>query len=279
VNGPQQPPATVDYDIWLGPAPDKPVMRRSFHYDWHWFWDYGNGDIGNQGVHEMDKARWALNKNTLPKKALGFGGRFGYKDDGQTPNTLVALMDWGDAQLVFEVRGLHTDEFKARNIPMGTRVGNVIYGDQGIMVIPNYTDAVVYDLDGNLVRQFRGGGDHFRNFIDAVRSRKRSELNAEIEQGNLSSALCHLPNISYLLGKQSPFNPRTKAFGDEKEAYEALGRVEDHLAANNIVLADEKYDVGPVLSVNANHWNFGGNTAANRLATAEYRAPYLLPEK
>ena len=112
------PPATVNYDLWLGPAPQKPVERKQFHYDWHWFWDYGCGDLGNQGIHQMDIARWALNKNTLPNSVLSIGGRFGYVDDGQTPNTELSFFDYGDSHLIFEVRGLKTEGLE------GVKIGN-----------------------------------------------------------------------------------------------------------------------------------------------------------
>src|SRR5947209_11437876 len=125
VEGPQKPPATMDYDLWCGPAPNNPPMRNGkfgpVHYDWHWIWDYGNGDLGNQGIHQMDVARWGLNQPGLPKAVVSLGGRFGYIDDGQTPNTLVNLFDYGDSKLIFEVRGLETKDFLAdqRGKPTG----------------------------------------------------------------------------------------------------------------------------------------------------------------
>lgn len=273
VPGPQEPPATVDYDIWLGPAPKKPVMRQRFHYDWHWFWDYGNGDLGNQGVHQMDIARWGLNKNTLPNKVLGLGGRFGYEDDGETPNTELVFCDYGDCQLIFEVRGLETPDLK------GVKVGNIFYGEKGIMVIPSYSQAIVFDNDGNKVAEFNAGGDHMRNFLDAVRSRKHTDLHADIEEGHLSSALCHLGNISYRLGELVPFDKQTKAFGDNKEAYETFARFEEHLAANNVVLKETKYRVGRELHIDTTQETCGRDSRANQLLTRAYRKPYVVPEK
>lgn len=273
VPAPQEPPATVDYDIWLGPAPKKPVMRQRFHYDWHWFWDYGNGDLGNQGVHQMDIARWGLNKNTLPNKVLGLGGRFGYEDDGETPNTELVFCDYGDCQLIFEVRGLETPDLK------GVKVGNIFYGEKGIMVIPSYSKAIVFDNDGNKVTEFDAGGDHMRNFLDAVRSRKHTDLHADIEEGHLSSALCHLGNVSYLLGELVPFDKQSKAFGDNKEAYETFARFEEHLAANNVVLKETKYRLGRELHIDTIHETCEHNSQANRLLTREYRKPYVVPEK
>jgi len=273
VSGSQEPPATVDYDIWLGPAPKKPVMRQRFHYDWHWFWDYGNGDLGNQGVHQMDIVRWGLNKKTLPNKVLGLGGRFGYVDDGETPNTELVFCDYGDCQLIFEVRGLETPDLK------GVKVGNIFYGEKGIMVIPSYNQAIVFDNDGNKVTEFNAGGDHMRNFLDAVRSRKHTDLHADILEGHLSSALCHLGNISYLLGDLVPFDAEKKAFGDNKEAYETFARFEEHLAANNIVLRETKYRLGRELHIDAERATCKGDSRANRLLTRQYRKPYAVPEK
>jgi predicted dehydrogenase len=107
--GEYQPPASVDYNLWLGPAPNSPVRRKQFHYDWHWFWDYGNGDLGNQGIHQMDLARWGLGVDTLSKSVVSYGGRLGYEDAGETANTQTIIHDYGDKSLVFEVRGLPTD--------------------------------------------------------------------------------------------------------------------------------------------------------------------------
>src|SRR5437899_7473281 len=121
-DGPQPIPSTVDYDLWCGPAPLEPLMRKRLHYDWHWFWNYGNGDLGNQGIHEMDKARWGLGKNTLPNSVVSVGGRFGYIDDGETANTQICVFDYGDCELIFEVRGLPTKDL------LGAKVGNVFYG-------------------------------------------------------------------------------------------------------------------------------------------------------
>ena len=160
VDGPQDPPPTVDYDLWCGPAEKLPIMRKRFHYDWHWQWNTGNGDLGNQGIHEMDKARWGLNKQVFPQTVLGLGGRFGYEDDGNTPNTELVFMDYGDCKLIFEVRGLETPDLK------GAKVGNLYYGEKGYMVVPSYEHAIAYDNDGKVLKEFKGKESHFRNFID-----------------------------------------------------------------------------------------------------------------
>ena len=130
------PPEQLDFDIWLGPAPQQPYHANLVHYNWHWFWDFGNGDIGNQGVHQMDIARWLIpaassnghgSSTTFPKTVLSVGGRFGYRDQGETANTQISVMDFGDTQLIFEVRGLKTKSFQ------GQTVGNVAHLDEGII--------------------------------------------------------------------------------------------------------------------------------------------------
>ncbi|MEP6756418.1 MAG: Gfo/Idh/MocA family oxidoreductase [Chthonomonadales bacterium] len=272
------PPATVDYDIWTGPAPLKPLMRANLHYDWHWVFDTGNGDVGNQGIHEMDKARWGLGKAGFPKHVMAMGGRFGYVDDANTPNSLCVFHDYGDSQLIFEVRGLETPKLTPGKAGMGAAVGNIFYGEKGIMVMPSYSDATVYDNDGNKVREFKGGGDHFRNFVDAVKSRKRESLHAEIEEGHLSSALCHLGNISYLMGEKQPFSKKTKAFGDNKEAYETIGRMEEHLTVNGINLSETDYMLGKKLTVVDGTEHFT-DKKANILLTREYRKGFEVPSK
>jgi len=284
VDGDQAPPATVDYDLWLGPAPVTPVHRRQFHYDWHWLWDYGNGDLGNQGVHEMDKARWGLGQRGMPLSVIQLGGRFGYVDDGQTPNTSVTVFDYGDSELIFEVRGLVEPEPPGRSerdwlkiAPNEYKVGNIFYGEKGVMVSPNYASAVVFDNDGNPVTSFKGDGDHFRNFIDTMRTGRHTDLAADCEEGHLSAALCHLGNISYLRGVNVPFNPRTGAFGDDREAMETFGRFEEHLASNGLTLNSETYRLGKRLRVDPRRECLVGDRAANQLLTREYRKGFEVP--
>jgi predicted dehydrogenase len=195
-----EPPKTMDYDLWCGPAPKVAVMRKKVHYDWHWQWAYGNGDLGNQGVHEMDKARWGLNKGTMPLAVVCAGGRFGYTDDGETANTQLAIMDYSDSKLIFEVRGLETNDYK------GAKVGNIWVGPNGYVACPSYSGGVAYDKDGKKLAEFKGGSDqhHFDNFVKAVRSREVKDQNADIAEGHLSAANCHLANIAYRLGTEQP---------------------------------------------------------------------------
>jgi predicted dehydrogenase len=288
VDKPQDPPPKMDYDLWCGPAPNNPPMRNTkdygtVHYHWHWFWDYGNGDLGNQGIHEMDKCRWGLNKNVFPKTVVSVGGRFGYVDNGETANTQICVYDYGDCELIFEVRGLQS---KSNYPPQAHEkdsdrfwVGNVFYGTEGVLVCPNYTSGLAFDNDGKLIKEFKGGEDHFGNFVKAVRSRKVEELHADIEEGHLSSALCHLGNVSYRLGTETPFSKDSKAFGDDKDAYETLGRMSEHLKENMVPLDKTNYRVGPKLEFDTKTEKFVGNKDANAMLTRPYRKGFEVPEK
>ncbi len=266
-------PAGVHYDLWLGPAPVRPFNSSRFHYDWHWNWNYGNGDLGNQGIHQMDVARWALNKNQLPKSVVTVGGRFGYVDDGDTPNTVVSCFDYGDAELIFEVRGLETDGL------MNAKVGNIIYGSEGYVVFTGYDEAFAFDNKGQQVQHFNGGGDHYGNFLSAVKSRKSQELHADIEEGHLSSALCHLGNISYLLGHSQHSTDRVEGFEGDAAAMETFGRFQQHLALNNVNLREVAYRLGSKLKIDPRKEEFIGNKEANHLLTREYRKPFEVPAK
>ncbi|MFN7932076.1 MAG: Gfo/Idh/MocA family oxidoreductase [Bryobacteraceae bacterium] len=239
-NGPV--PAGVDYDLWLGPAPMRPFNPVRFHYNWHWFWDTGNGDIGNQGVHELDIARWGLGKTTHPTSVVSTGGKWAYDDDQETPNTQRAVFDYGDCELVFEVRGLLTHGEGGLDPDGEHTIGNTFFGSDGYLTV---------DLNGFTI--YRGDKrekvqemkfqepkrwdttPHMRNFLTAVRSRKHTDLNADIEQGHISASLCHMANISYRTGRKLQFDPAKERFVNDNDA--------------------------------------------NRLISRHYRAPYVVPER
>ena len=274
--GVYQPPKEVDYSLWSGPAQILPVTRPHFHYDWHWQWPYGDGDIGNQGVHQMDIARWGLGLETLANSVLSYGGRFGYEDAGDTPNTEVSILDFGpEKTLVFEVRGLKTDEL------LGAKVGVIFYGSEGYMVSPNYSSASVFDPKGKLVKTFSKGGDHFGNFLKAVRSRKADELNAPILDGHLSAALCHMGNISYRLG--SPHTDgealdKLKSLKTNDNVKETLDRVISHLSDNSVRLGGKtEFKLGPHLAFDPKAETFIENPEADALLTRDYAAPFVVP--
>jgi predicted dehydrogenase len=268
----QDPPKTMDYDLWCGPAavlqPHRRTTNGTVHYDWHWIWEYGNGDIGNQGVHEMDKARWGLNKRELPKTVVSIGGRVGYVDDGETPNTMLSLFDYGDCHLIFEVRYLRNDKYK------GVDVGNIFFGDKGYVVCPNYFSGSIFDPDGKRIDTFNKGDDsyHYANFLKAVRSRKTEDLNCPVEEGRQSASLCHLANISYRLGTEATMDKPADAFSDYKPAVEALDRMKAHLTNNKVDLTKAVGRVGLKLDIDAKVEKFtNGPAKANEMLSREYR--------
>lgn len=232
-------PAGLDWDRFLGPAPFRPFNANRFLYNWHWFWDTGNGDIGNQGVHEMDVALWGLNQ-TVPRALFSSGGKFIYDDDQQTPNTQTAVFRYGRQELTFEVRGLPSGE--EAGIPPdenGNHIGNIFLGSDGWMALSD-AGFRVFSSTSTLKLEDKPIGDfdttpHMANFLDAVHSRRASSLTASIETGIISAIHCHLANASYRTGRQ--------------------------------------------LNIEGPDYAATGDAEANRLLKGQYRAPYVVPEQ
>ena len=226
-------PAGVDYNIWLGPAPMRPFNPNRFHYNWHWFWDTGNGDIGNQGVHEMDICRWGLNKNALPEVVVSDGGKYAYHDDQETPNTQLATFKYDDCELVFEVRGLLTGGEGNVNYAADNNgcVGNLFYGSDGWMSVDLDGFQIYRGEDRKLAQEMKHvepeewtTTPHIENFLKAVRSRNHKDLTCDIEDGHLSAALVHMANISYRTGRKLHFDPKNERFVNDDEANSYLTR-------------------------------------------------------
>jgi predicted dehydrogenase len=233
-------PAGVHYDLWTGPAPLKPFTRNRFHYNWHWIWDTGNGDLGNQGVHQVDVARWGLDLK-FPNRISAVGGHFMFDDDQQTPNTLNCafefdLPDGKRKMMEFEVRHWITNSEadigrgslvagKHRFFGHHNTIGNIFYGSNGYLATGD-EDASSYETwlgrNEKSGPHGHGGGDHFANFIDCVRSRKKEDLNAPIEEGHISASLVHLANASYRLGRTLRFDPEAQQVIDDDEANKLL---------------------------------------------------------
>jgi predicted dehydrogenase len=279
-------PRNVDYDLWTGPAPLKPLNRENLHYDWHWVSDTGNGDLGNQGIHQMDIARWALQVNELSPRVVSIGGRVGYTDDGNTPNTQVIYHLYDEAPLIFEVRGLPKDKASQKKwggntMPdyRGAKIGVVVDCENGSMVIPSYNSAIVYDNDGKEVKRFNGGADHFANFIKGVRSRRSCDLNADILEGHLSSALCHTGNISHHTGVHGSLDEIQEIANQNPFVAEAFDRMRSHLEANEVDLSKTPLTMGQFLEMDPQTERFTNSIEANRLLTREYRAPFVVPDR
>ena len=267
-------PAGVDYNLWLGPAQYAPLTRPKLHYDWHMQLPYGNGDLGNQGIHQMDLARWALGVDKLSNSVFSYGGRLGYIDAGDAANTQMIVHDYGDRALVFEVRGLKTEAYK------DAKIGIIVEGSDGYLVMTSYSSGAAFDKEGNKVQEFTGGGDHYGNFLEAVRTRKPEVLNADILEGHLSSALCHLGNISYRLGTQTSLpevKERLAGIASPEHLLDTYQRFTDHLADNDLDPATTRLSYGPTLKVNTANETFVDNSAADALLTRDYRAPFVVP--
>lgn len=184
------PPAGVDYDRWLGPAPVRPFTKNRWHYQWHWFWDYGCGDIGNDGIHQIDQARWGLGVG-MPKAVSASGGQLFYDDDHETPDTQVITYEYDECYLVYEMR-LWTDYTLE-----GHDNGVVFYGDKGKLEIGrNGVDVSVTGEETKHLGPYADIKDHMRNFLDCARANNPAELFAPVEDGAVSTALCHLGNIA-----------------------------------------------------------------------------------
>jgi len=218
---PEATPQNVDWNLWQGPAQERQFSRRYVHYNWHWHWEYGNGDVGNQGIHETDLCMWGLGVDTLPSKITAMGGKFLWDDDKETPEVLTTLYHYPDQKkmIQFEVRHWCT------NLEDGAGVGNIFYGPKGYMVIKGYDTYEVFLGEKREKGPSRkAGGDHYANFIKAVKSRKTSDQHGPVESAHLSSALAHLGNVSFRLGRQVTFDPKAEKFVGDKEANAMLTR-------------------------------------------------------
>jgi predicted dehydrogenase len=292
-------PSGVDFSLWSGPAPytDPKVTRQRFHYDWHWQRQYGNGDSGNQGPHQTDIARWGLGVDSHPLSVIAYGGRLGYqaerKDDnyvdaGDTANTEVAVYDYGDRCMVFETRGLSVDNSADYEINMlfkstkGNKIGVIFYGTGGYLVQLSYTHCVAYDLNLRVIREFRGGGNHFTNFIDACLSRRSDTLNSDAWEGHLSAAVAHLANISYYLGEEDRVSPgeAKRILSRVKSADDNVGTLERtlrHLTDNGVDLAKYPISMGPLLKFDPEREVFSNSKAATEMLARAYRNGFICP--
>jgi len=225
VDGPQPVPEYIDYDQWLGPAPKKPLMRKQLHYDWHWQWDYGNGDIGNQGVHEMDLARWGLVVG-LPSKIQSTGGMFLFDADKQIPNVQTTAYYYPESNklLVFEVRPWFTNDEAGFTAGGHSNTGVLFFGSEGYMALWYFKYATFLGDKHEPGPSAEGAGSEWSTFIAGVRSRKEEDLGNTVEDGHLTSTLCHLGHVSYRLDRVIRFDPKTERCIGDEEANKMLTR-------------------------------------------------------
>lgn len=284
---PLTPPSTTDYDLWLGPAQDLPIHREKFHYDWHWVWNTGNGELGNWGPHVLDDLRNVVfrDKVKLPKRVVAGGGRLGWNDAGETPNTHFTYMDTGDIPVIMDVHNLPKTK--------GAKQGDIYARrrSRGFLVIEcengyyagGRGGGAAYDPQGKAIKKFKGngGGAHAENFIKAMRSRKRDSLKAEIEEIHFSSAWCHLGNISYRLGQTYGREQAEAVVKDFQPWNDVIEDFHTHLKANEIDESKEKIFIGPTLEIDAEKETFVGDSATKEalaLLTREYRKGFEIPK-
>jgi predicted dehydrogenase len=247
----------VHYDNWIGPAKERPFNRNRFHYNWHWQWEYGNGDTGNQGPHQFDIAHWGLNKKEYPLKVYSKGGYYLFDSDQNTPNTQTSVFEYADGvQFEFATRGLFTHSEGAQ------KIGVIFYGREGWLEIdadgnwetyfgyngkPGPSSKQLEEQEKQALQEVSAGapsaseqkekkkatelntvgtgtGGHYGNFIQAVRSGKKSDLNCPIEVGHQTSVLPHMANISYRIGRELLFDGSKEQFVDDDEANNLLQR-------------------------------------------------------
>jgi predicted dehydrogenase len=269
------PPNNVDYDLWCGPAPMSRVTRREFHYDWHWFWDYGGGGLSNNGVHRIDVARWGMGLTGLGDAVLSFGGRFGPPDSGETPNTQVTIHRYGDRYIIHELRGLPTSP----DPMLEDSDGVIFYGTEGILTFAS-RQAILKDLKGRVVKRFarREGGSLHRNFLDAVRSRSRQDLHCDALNGHYSSALCHLGGLSHRLGNVAGEKQIERQFADAglpPFVGQIYSDAKDHLRSNGI---DQPFLLGRFLRFDSEGKEIFDDPHASSMLRVDYRKPYVLPD-
>lgn len=276
-------PEEVDWTLYMGPRGTQPLMRQRLHYDWHWQWGTGNGDLGNQGVHQLDVLRWAIGANELPRSAASIGGRFGYEDDGETPNTLLTKLEFESAPILFEVRGLPgskeergdaTEWRRSMDRRLGSAVGAVLHTEGGYVVFPSYSQAVAHDATGAIVEQWKGAEDHFANFIAAVRSRDRNDLNAEIREGHVSAGATHMANTSYRLGAPLVADAIESTVATEPLLSHGFDRLTAHLAANEIDLERSPLRLGATLRLDPETELYEGDVSTR----GEYVEGFRIPE-
>lgn len=287
VEAPTPIPAGLDYDLWCGPAPKAALRRKQLHYEWHWFWDTGNGEIGNNGVHMMDVCRWALSSNQPPPRAMSIGGRYVVDDAGETPNTQIALFDYQPAPLICEVRNVRKGTGPtAMGTLRGRSRGIVIDCEHGYFA-GEASGGSLFDPQGKKIRDIvpEGGSgrtevSHLANFAAAMRSRKPADLACEAWEGHCSAACAHLANVSHRLGRASPPQVIRERAQASRELADAFERFREHLRDVGVDLGKTPAVLGPWITYDAKQEKFTGDYAdqATALSRREYRKPFVMPE-
>jgi len=287
VNSPTPLPATVDYDLWCGPAPETPLMRKQLHYEWHWFWATGNGEMGNNGIHVIDLCRWALQQNQPPPRAMSIGGRFAFDDGGETANTQIALLDYHPAPVICEIRNVTAGKDPAAIGKFRNLTNGLVIDCEGGYFTGDATGGAIFDHQGKKIKDIPNDRSsdhlevsHLSNFVAAIRSRKAGDLAAGALEGHLSAACCHMANISHRLGQQSAPEAIAEGIRANRELSDAFERCREYLRANGVDLAATPAALGPWVTFDPTEERFVSGFAdqANGLSRRDYRQPFVVPK-
>ena len=303
-------PSTINYDLWCGPSPMAESVRGNqtdpenetksqgpVHYDWHWFWNWGGGDLCNQCIHEIDIARWFLNEPDVAPNVVSVGGRFGYRDCAETPNTFIAVHNYAKAPLITEVYGLASSKAKnaAMNkygkFPKAPEIGIVVECENATIVVPDYNSATAYGKDGKVIKTYGksveqvdlsgGQSGHHANWVAHIRKGTNEGIHAPLRDCHVSTALVHSANVSYRLGKRQTAAEITEAIKASAGLSEAFVRMQDHLGKNGVNLANNKPVLGAALTHDPKTELFTGANAARAnadlCARRDGRAPFRIP--
>ncbi|MEQ8785681.1 MAG: Gfo/Idh/MocA family oxidoreductase [Pirellulaceae bacterium] len=286
ISSPTRVPRDLDYNLWLGPAKLHGVMRPHLHYQWHWFWETGNGEIGNNGPHTIDLARWALGQDRAPRRVMSIGGRFGKPDGAETANTQIAIFDYEPAPLICEVRNLGSRQDGTSGKYRGAG-GGLVIDCEGGYCLAEAGGATVFDKSGKQIREFKSEQssgqmltDHLANFVSAVQSQSSESLRCEAVEGHLSAICFHAANVSHRLGALSDPDKIRAATKDHPLASDAFERCAEHLKLNAVDLEATPATAGPWLELDVEKQQFTGDFAdeANALSHRQYRKPFIVPD-
>ena len=277
----QQPPKSCDYNLWGGPAPLSPIMRKRFHYDWHWQFNWGDGEMGNWGPHYVDDLRHILGWNDVPTSVIATGGRF-WDDNGDSPNMHIACMEHKGIKVVVDIRNLSDPKGgKPGAVYLGCRAVNTIMCEEGSIKI-NRGGGKGYDNDGKAIAQYKGdgGGGHGSNFIKAVKAEDPSLLACDIEVGHQSTMMCHLGNIAYRVGQQASVEEAQEALKGHEDAANTLQSMLPQFEHNKVDFTKTPLMLGTKLTFDNKKECFTGKNAAaaNKLVRLESRKEFTVPE-
>jgi hypothetical protein len=292
VNGPQPIPSTCDYNLFQGPAPLTPLMRENLHYDWHWCWPTGTGEMGNLGGHVLDDCRWTTGVTKMAPRIMSIGGRIGYDDDGQTPNTIISLFDYDEFPIIYEIRALPRAKSEKVDVYQGItsrgmdryrgiNFGMIIQCEHGYFS-GGRGGGWTYDNDGKKIKQFAGDGGwgHMTNFLNTMRSRKVSDLKADVLEGHITASMVHSAHISYRLAHRKTVDEIRKTIESNDIMAESFDRLLQHLQANEIDLAKNPIAVSPLLRFDTESEKFVGEDSfyTNMYLSRNYRPPFVVPD-